>query len=466
MHELLRAANELRNEQTLLVLRCHKELNGTIGTYPYSQISDELQEIIQDHGIGDVEVYRLMPARVSTASNPRRLPSGKKVWLDQEYPAPWRPTDTLFSFNFPYSWGESLFEEICSYFASIPDLNGRWDAKIVDKEIHEDWRISANEGTYEFLLEHWGKIPNSKHMILSECPAEQVKELLLVAYDMRQRAQNTELKPYKPSRRKWLYIEEGKVVHHFYKECEMAQYIHTSDTPKEGLVKMVLEDDNGKTEYSTGVHETAKQFLDRYGQLHPLFPPRDKEVPKRLQVARYIMEGERCTAKDLWERSYRPQIDRLIRSGTENHIAALVLMMPCMEMVYKLKTGKKMNWIETLKMFFPADGFDHHTYKSLANLIRNGFVHDGFTKGDVGISSADHALEKYSDGQQVFVGTRSETGRFNLLIVPAYFWARVRDKIDSFYENEQWIPGWDMHRVIQLGDYIEPLTGEEITRKT
>lgn len=450
-----------------MVLRCHKELNGTIGTRTYGEISDELQRIIQDHGIDDVEVYRLMPRRIFTASNRRSLPSGKEVWLHREYPAPWRPTDTMFSFNYPYSWGESLFKEICSYFASIPDLNGRWDAKIVDKEIQENWRISVNEATYGFLADHWGMIPKTETTFLSACTAEQVKEWLFDAYDMRQRAQNTELKPYRPASQKWRYVEEGKVPQDFEEESELAQYIYTSDTPKDGSVQLVFGDDCGNTEHAVGVHQTAKQFLDRYEQFNPLFPPRDAGVQVRLREPRYILEGERCTAKDLWERSYRSQIDDLIRSGTENHIAALVLMMPCMEMVYKLKTGRpRQNWSETMKLFFPAEGFTDATYRQLRDFVRNGFAHDGFTNGYVGISSVHHTPEEYSDSQQVFLGMRSETGRFNLLIIPAFFWARVRDKIDNFYEFEQWIPGWEMHQVIQFGDYIEPLTGDEMTRKT
>ena len=382
-----------------MILWCHKEINGTIGTYPYGKISDEIQSIIQDHGKDDVKVYRLEPAKVSTASSPRRLPNGNVVWLHKELPAPWKPTDTLFSLNYPYNWGESLFGKICSYFASIPEMDGRWEVKIVDNDPQANWRVSAKEETYEFLLDQWGIIPNSDLVFLSACTAEQVKEWLLDAYEMKQRAQNSELKPYNPPRAKWLYIEKSNVIRYFYEESELAQYFYTSDTPIDGFVKLVFEDDHRKTD---GVHETAKLFLARYEQFHPLFPPRDKEVPKRLQETRYIMEGEKCTAKDMWERCYRSQIDRLIRSGTENHIAALVLMMPCMELVYKLKTGKKKNWIETLKMFFPAVGFDQNTYKGLVNLIRNGFVHDGFTKGDVGISSAYHMQKSIQTANKFF----------------------------------------------------------------
>ena len=448
-----------------MILWCHKELNGTIGTYPYGKISDEIQSIIQDHGKDDVKVYRLEPAKGTTSRNPRRLPNGKVVWLHKELPAPWKPTDTLFSLNYPYNWGESLFGKICSYFASIPEMDGRWEVKIVDNDPQANWRVSAKEETYEFLLDQWGIIPNSDLVFLSACTAEQVKEWLLDAYEMKQRARNTELKPYNPPRAKWLYIEKSNVIRYFYEESELAQYIYTSDTPKDGLVKLVYEDDHRKTEHSTGVHETAKQFLARYEQFHPLFPPRDNEVPKRLQETRYIMEGEKCTAKDMWERRYRSQIDRLIRAGPENHIAALVLMMPCMEMVYRLKTGlPKQNWSETMKMFFPACGFSDATYRQLRDFVRNGFAHEGFTKGYVGISSAHHTPEEYSDSQQVFLGMRSETGQFNLLIIPAFFWERVKNKIDSFYEYEQWIPGWDMHQVVTISNYVEPLTREEITQ--
>ena len=463
MNEIIGTTNELNDRETLMVLWCHKELNGIIGTYPYGKLSDDIQRIIQDHGIDDVEVHRIKPSKVSSASNQRRLPNGKTVWLHKEFPSPLKPTDTLFSLDYPYDWGEVLFKKICSYFASVPNMNGRWEVIIVDKEIQSNWRISANEETYEFLSDHWGIIPKSDPMFLSECTAEQVKERLLDAYKWKQREQKTEKKTYNPPQKKWLYIEEDNVIQVFYKKSELAQYIYTPDTPKDGLVKRVYEDDLFEEDLVTTIG-TAKEFLARYEQFHPLFPPRDKEVSKRIRERRYILDGEECTAKDLWERSYRPQIDYLIRSGAENHIAALVLMLPCMELVYKLKTGKsKQNWINTLKMFFPAIGFEQNTYKQLAGLIRNGFVHDGFTKGYVGMSSAEHTPEEYSDTQQVFLGKRSETGQFNLLIIPAFFWARVRNKIDRFFEYEQWIPGSDMHEVVTISLYVEPLIREELT---
>jgi len=386
--------------------------------------------------------------------------------LNKEAPAVWKPTDALFSLNCPYNWGEILFKKICSYFASIPNMNGRWEVKVVDNETQSNWRISANEETYEFLSDHWALIPNSDPMFLSECTAEQVKEWFLDAYEWTQRDLKTEKVTYKPSRPKWLYIEDGKVIHHCYEKSELAQYIYTSDTPKDGTVKLVYEDDLLKEDLATSVNDTAKEFLARYEQFHPLFPPRDKEVPKRIRATRYIMGGEKWTAKDMWQRCYRSQIDYLIRSGEENHIAALVLMMPCMEMVYKLKTGDhRQNWSETMKMFFPAFGFNDSTYRQLRDLVRNGFSHDGFTKGYVGISSAHHTPEEYTDREQVFTATRTETGEFKLLIIPAFFWARVRDKIDSFHRYEQWIPGWDMSEVLELSHYVEPLTREEIIQK-
>ena len=341
-------------------------------------------------------------------------------------------------------------------------MNRRWEVKVVDSDTQTNWGISANEGTYEFLSDHWGIIPNSDPMFLSKCTAKQVKEWLLDCYKREQRHKKTNKKTYDLPREKWLYSEEGKVIQTFYEKSELAQYIYTSDTPKDGLVKLMYEDDLHKEGASTDVNETAEQFLTRYEQFHPLFPPRDKAVPKRLRKTRYILDGKKCTAKDMWERHYRSQIDYLIRSGMENHIAALVLMMPCMELVYKLKTGwRQQNWNETMKMFFPAIGFNDRTYVQLRDFVRNGFSHDGFTKGYVGISTIHHTPEEYSDTQQVFQGIRSETGQFNLLIIPAFFWARVRNKIDSFYKYEQWIPGWHMHEVLTISNYIEPLTGKK-----
>lgn len=458
-------------KEKAIILWCHNEINGTIGTYPYRKISDEIQRIVRGHGLGNFRVHRVGKIRTSIAGNRRRLPNGNVVWLDNEAPAPLKPTDTLFSLNYAYDWGERRFKEVCNYFASIPNLNGRWQVKVVDNKIPPNWGISASEETYEFLSDHWGIIPNSDLNFLSECTAEQVKEWLLDTYEWKQRDQKADKKTYNLPRAKWLYIEEGKAIQNFYEKCELAQYLHTSDTPKDGLVKLVYEDDFLTEDFSTAVNETAKQFLARYEQFHPLFPPKDKEVPKRIRETRYILDGESSTAKDMWERCFRSQIDYLIRSGAENHIAALTLMMPCMEMVYKLKTGEMgrnmkkpgKTWRGILKMFFPALGFDGNMYDQLYKLMRNGIVHDMFTKGYVGIDSTSHTPEEYSDSQQVFVGTRSETGQFHLLIIPAFFWARVRNKIDSFYHYEQWIPGWDMGEVFAISHYVEPLTREEIT---
>ena len=246
MNEIIGTTNEHNDRETLMVLWCHKEINGIIGTYLYRKISDEIQKIIQDHGIDDVKVYRLKPAQISSASNPRRLPNGKTVWLRKEYPPPWKPTDTLFSLNYEHDLGEVLFKKICSYFASVPNMNGRWEVKIVDNDTQSNWRIPASEETYEFLSDHWGIIPNSFPMHLSECTAEHVKECLLDAYKWKQREQKTDKKTYNPPQEKWLYIEKDNVIQVFYEKSELAQYIYTSDTPKDGFVKLMYEDDFSK----------------------------------------------------------------------------------------------------------------------------------------------------------------------------------------------------------------------------
>ena len=449
-----------------MVLWCHYEVNGTIGTYPYRKVSDHIQLLLQIHGIDNVKVCRYLQSKVSSASNRRRLPNGDIVWLNKVAPEPWKLTDKLFSLDCPYSFGKELFTEICRYFAAIPGMDGRWEVQIVEPDAPSEWSIAVNEETYEFLVEHWGIIPNSNPVRLSKQTADDVKEWLLHEYERQQRPRRTNAETYTPPRTLWLYIEEGTIIRKFYDDSELAHYIYTSDRPVEGLVKLVDEEFIPSVDLSTRGNMTAKQYLERHELFHPLFPPRDSEVPKRLRETRYILGGEKSTAKDMWERCYRSQIDDLIRSGEENYVAALLLMLPCMELVYKLKTGKsKSDWIAILKMFFPAMGFDHATYKQLANLIRNGFVHDGFAKGYVGISSKPHTPEEYSDSQQVFEGIRAESGQFNLLIIPAFYWARVRERIDNFYEYEQWIPGWDMHKVISINHYVEPITLDQMTQK-
>lgn len=465
MKETVGAANKERGKETPILLWCHKEKDGKLGTYTYAQISDEIQAIIHDHGMDYVKVYHDESAKMPSASVPRRLQNGEEVWLDKEPPVTWKPTDTLFSLDYPYNWGVALFKRICAYFASVPDMNGRWETIIVENRIQEKWRTSASEETFEFFLDHWEKIPDSYPDCFPNCTAEQIKQRFVDGYELKQLEQKENEKASNPTRPKLLYVEEGEVIEEFYKDSDMAQYIYNSNSPKDGFVELAYENDCGQTIHSTGIHDTATRFLARYEQFHPLFPPREKEVPKRLRQNRYVMNGEQCTAKDLWERFYRSQIDTLIRSGAENHIAALVLMMPCMETVYKLKTGeKKQDWSKTMKLFFPSSNFSDATYRQLRDFIRNGFVHDGLTKGPVGIRSGNQTPEEYSDGQQVFWEIRSETGQFNLFIIPAFFWARVRDRIDSFYEYEQWIRGRDMGPVFTINNYIEPISEEELAR--
>ena len=95
-----------------------------------------------------------------------------------------------------------------------------------------------------------GVIPNSDPMLLSDCTAEQVKELLLDAYKWKQREQKTDKKTYNPPQEKWLYIEEDNVIQVFYEKIELAQYIYTSDTPKDGFVNLMYEDDFLKKDFS------------------------------------------------------------------------------------------------------------------------------------------------------------------------------------------------------------------------
>ena len=193
----------------------------------------------------------------------------------------------------------------------------------------------------------------------------------------------------------------------------------------------------------------------------------DPELQERIRQVRYDLGGQDGTVRDTWERYYRGQIDQLVNGGGENFLAALTLMMPCMERVFTLIHPKydgnickprKGYWKYVLKMFFPAFGLTDDHYEYLNKYLRIGVIHDAFTRGNIGFSNS-YKRDDFTDSMNVFVEYVMGDGRLILQVIVPWFWERVRRRIDLFYEHEQWIQGWAMHKTLRLNPHSRTSDG-------
>lgn len=101
-----------------------------------------------------------------------------------------------------------------------------------------------------------------------------------------------------------------------------------------------------------------------------------------------------ATYKEVWFIYYRPQIQTLMSGSPDNHVAALLLMIACMDRVYTLKYPKKRGYTrDLLKYFFPKpEGENDDEYdkqmKKLAEDLVNALKHDAFVRENVMLSDA------------------------------------------------------------------------------
>lgn len=80
-----------------------------------------------------------------------------------------------------------------------------------------------------------------------------------------------------------------------------------------------------------------------------------------LEETLTIGDLEHATVKDAWAISARPQIQQLMAGSTDNHVAAVTLLIPWMDRVYTLETGEssKGKTKHVVARFFPdADGYE------------------------------------------------------------------------------------------------------------
>ena len=72
-------------------------------------------------------------------------------------------------------------------------------------------------------------------------------------------------------------------------------------------------------------------------------------------------EIENATFKDAWAISARPQIQQLMAGSTDNHVAAMTLLIPWMDQVYTLRSNQssKGKTKQVVAAFFPdIDGYE------------------------------------------------------------------------------------------------------------
>ena len=86
-----------------------------------------------------------------------------------------------------------------------------------------------------------------------------------------------------------------------------------------------------------------------------------------------------ATYKDVWFIHYRPQIQILMSGSSDNHVAALLLIIACMDRVYVLansdKSDKRGYTRDMLKFFFSKpEGQDDEEYERRMKTLTNDFV--------------------------------------------------------------------------------------------
>jgi hypothetical protein len=150
-----------------------------------------------------------------------------------------------------------------------------------------------------------------------------------------------------------------------------------------------------------------------------------------LEANIYLVNFDSATYKDVWFINYRPQIQILMSGPSDNHLAALLLIIVCMDRVYTLQFPEKRNkrgyTQDMMKFFFPKpEEQDEEEYdrrmKTLTNDFVNALKHDTFVRANVVLNDSEMMAVKYDDNGK-------------LTIAPTEFWGYIRDFIDSFYSQ-------------------------------
>ena len=165
-----------------------------------------------------------------------------------------------------------------------------------------------------------------------------------------------------------------------------------------------------------------------------------ENVDNDIQNRRSQIYGSR------WFIWWRTQIQVLMSGSPDNHVAALMLMFPCMDRVYTLcnpdnMSGDPKDWRgytpKMLKYFFekPPEVKEEEYNKAIkvaSNDLVNALKHDAFIREGVVLKDTVHQME---NGSVVYpyIPYPISFADGKARIAPTAFWNTVRDRIDKFY---------------------------------
>lgn len=136
------------------------------------------------------------------------------------------------------------------------------------------------------------------------------------------------------------------------------------------------------------------------------------------------------TCREIYERHWRDQIDRLLQNPND-HPAALLGMVACMELAFLCKRGlalnpKKRSWRprpqQIIEEFFPKKQFPGSS--RLGDLFANGLKHNSFIRKGVGLLDT-------LNGQPIPEPIEREDKI--VWVAPTAFWNHLKPQIEAIY---------------------------------
>lgn len=165
--------------------------------------------------------------------------------------------------------------------------------------------------------------------------------------------------------------------------------------------------------------------------------------------------------KEIWFLLYRPQISLLMSGSVDNHLAALMLMWPCMERAFTLHkpefdsvqnggniipvTDKVLRWFLTHPdLSEEQERLHEKVITILHKSLVNGLKHDSFMRHGVELEEMIWVPVEFPEagrgrttiGYQYVYRVAVDLDGDYVIIGPTNFWGLVRDKIDTFYIDE------------------------------
>ena len=181
---------------------------------------------------------------------------------------------------------------------------------------------------------------------------------------------------------------------------------------------------------------------------------------KMVWKALDIISEHRNRHDRIWFLYWRPQIESLMSGSPENYVAALMLIIPCMERTFTLKhperdyyrskkAGTKAKQIpiaDVLKWYFRNENpeeFDQ-IMDIVAQGFANGLKHDSFVRDEICLldenvapvqsGNTGNAADSMMHIRRTQAISSMKDGR--VAIAPRSFWYVVQHKIDNFYIEE------------------------------